>query len=66
MEFFQESEPNMNKPIIIAAMSDMGNVGGIVIDFINDNLKTKIFRTAKTSYPSYVVDKGGHIELPDE
>ncbi len=66
MEFFQESEPDMNKPIIIAAMSDMGNVGGIVIDFINDNLKTKKFRTAKTSYPSYVVDKGGHIELPDE
>jgi len=66
MEFFQESEPDMNKPIIIAAMSDMGNVGGIVIDFINDNLKTKKFRTAKTSYPSYVVDKGGYIELPDE
>ncbi len=66
MEFFQESEPDLKKPIIIAAMSDMGNVGGIVVDFINDNLKTKKFRTAKTSYPSYVVDKGGSIELPDE
>ncbi len=66
MEFFQELEPDLKKPIIIAAMSDMGNVGGIVIDFINDNLKTKKFRTAKTSYPSYVVDKGGNIELPDE
>ena len=47
MEFFQESEPVMNKPIIIAAMSDMGNVGGIVIDFINDNLKTKKIPNSK-------------------
>ena len=66
MEFLQDLEPDLTKPIVIAAMSDMGNVGGIVIDFINDNLKTKKFRTAKTSYPSYVVDKGGSIELPNE
>ena len=66
MEFFQDFEPDLKKPIVIAAMSDMGNVGGIVIDFINDNLNTKKFRTAKTSYPSYVVDKGGNIELPNE
>lgn len=66
MEFFQEFEPDLNKPIVIAAMQDMGNVGGIVVDFINDNLKTKKFRTAKSSFPSYVMDKGGHIELPDE
>lgn len=66
MEFFQEFEPDLKKPIVIAAMQDMGNVGGIVVDFINDNLKTKKFRTAKPSYPSYVMDKGGHIELPDE
>ena len=66
MEFFQDFEPDLKKPIVIAAMSDMGNVGGIVIDFINDNLSTKKFRTAKTSYPSYVVDKGGNIELPNE
>ena len=66
MEFFQEFEPDLKKPIVIAAMQDMGNVGGIVVDFINDNLKTKKFRTAKSSFPSYVMDKGGHIELPDE
>lgn len=66
MEFFQEFEPDLKKPIVIAAMQDMGNVGGIVVDFINDNLKTKKFRIAKSSYPSYVMDKGGHIELPDE
>lgn len=66
MEFFQELEPDLKKPIVIAAMQDMGNVGGIVVDFINDNLKTKKFRTAKSSYPSYVIDKGGYIELPDE
>ncbi|MFB5645325.1 MAG: PAC2 family protein [Nitrosopumilaceae archaeon] len=66
MEFLQESDPDLKKPIIIAAMSDMGNVGGIVVDFINDNLRTKKFRTAKSSYPSYVVDKGGYVDLPDE
>ena len=66
MEFFQELEPDLKKPIIIAAMSDMGNVGGIVIDFINQNIKTKKFRTAKSSYPNYVLDQGGYIELPNE
>jgi len=48
MDFFQESEPDLEKPIVIAAMQDMGNVGSIVVDFINDNLKTKQFRVAKS------------------
>jgi proteasome assembly chaperone (PAC2) family protein len=66
MEFIQDIEPEIKKPIIIAAMQDMGNVGSIVIDFINDSLKTKIFQTSKTSNPTYVIDKGGYIELPNE
>ena len=66
MDFFQESDPDLKKPIIIAAMQDMGNVASIVVDFINANLHTKKFRTAKSSYPSYVLDKGGYIDLPDE
>ena len=66
MEFYQDFEPNLKKPIIIAAMQDMGNVGSIVVDFINNNLKTKKFRVAKSSYPAYVLDKGGYISLPDE
>jgi hypothetical protein len=66
MEFIQDSEPNIEKPIVIAAMQDMGNVGSIVINFINESLKTKKFRIAKTSFPTYVVDNGGYIELPDE
>ena len=66
MEFIQDIEPDIKKPIIIAAMQDMGNVGSIVIDFINESLKTKTFRTSKTANPTYVVDKGGYIELPDE
>jgi len=32
MDFIQESEPDLKKPIVIAAMQDMGNVGGIVIE----------------------------------
>ena len=66
MEFIQDSEPDVKKPIIIAAMQDMGNVGSIVINFINESLKTKKFRIAKTSFPTYVIDNGGYIELPDE
>lgn len=66
MDFIQNEEPNVKKPIIIAAMQDMGNVGSIVVNFINDSLRTKTFRIAKTPYPTYVVDNGGYIDLPDE
>ena len=66
MEFIQKEEPNVKKPIIIAAMQDMGNVGSIVVNFINDSLQTKTFRTAKTPFLTHVIDKGGYIELPDE
>ncbi len=66
MEIIQESEPKIDKPIIIAAMQDMGNVGSIVISFLNKKLETKRFRMASSSYPSYVLDKGGYIEIPDE
>lgn len=66
MEFKQNSEPVIEKPIMIAAMQDMGNVGSIVINFINQSLRTKSFRVANSPYPTYVVDKGGYIEIPDE
>ena len=66
MEFIQNEEPDIEKPIIIAAMQDMGNVGSIVINFINESLKTKSFRIAKTPFPTYIVDRGGYIDLPDE
>ncbi len=66
MEFIQNEHPEIKKPIIIAAMQDMGNVGSIVINFINESLRTKIFRTAKTSFPTYIIDRGGYIDLPDE
>ena len=66
MQFTQNEEPDIKKPIIIAAMQDMGNVGSIVINFINKSLKSKPFRTAKVSFPTYVVDNGGHIDLPNE
>jgi len=66
MDFIQDTEPNLAKPIIIAAMQDMGNVGSIVINFINNSLRTKTFRISNTPFPTYVVDKGGHVDLPDE
>ena len=66
MEFSQIEEPKVEKPIIIAAMQDMGNVGSIVINFINEYLNTKTFRIANTRYPTYVVDKAGVIDIPVE
>ena len=66
MEFKQKSEPIIEKPIMIAAMQDMGNVGSIVINFINQSLRTKSFRVVNSPHPTYVVDKGGYIEIPEE
>jgi proteasome assembly chaperone (PAC2) family protein len=66
VEFIENEHPDIEKPIVIAAMQDMGNVGSIVVNFINESLRTKTFRTAKTSFPTYIVDRGGYIDLPDE
>ena len=66
MEFFQTKEPSVEKPIVIAAMQDMGDVGSIVINFINDSLHTTQFRSVKSEFPTYVVDMGGYIDVPTE
>lgn len=66
MEFVKVEEPDVSKPIIIAAMQDMGNVGSIAIDFINKSMQTKCFRYISPPYPNYVVDKGGHIDFQQE
>ncbi|MDE1862144.1 MAG: PAC2 family protein [Thaumarchaeota archaeon] len=66
MKFTQIKEPEIQKPLMIAAMQDMGDVGSIVIDFINTNLKTTVFREVLPSYPAYVIDNGGYIDLPEE
>ena len=47
-------------------MQDMGNVGNIVIDFLNKSKKTAPFRRAESTEMSYVLDRGGHIEIPKE
>ena len=66
MKFTQTAEPPIEKPLIIAAMQDMGNVGNIVIDFLNKSKNTSVFRRAESTELSYVLDKGGHIEIPKE
>ena len=38
MEFEDTRHPDVKKPLIIAAMQDMGNVGSIVVNFINKYL----------------------------
>ncbi|MEW6605799.1 MAG: PAC2 family protein [Thermoproteota archaeon] len=66
MEFVKVEEPTISKPIMIAAMQDMGNVGSIAIDFINKSLETKVFRYVSAPYPNYVEDKGGYIDYQQE
>ena len=66
MKFIDKLEPDINKPLIIAAMQDMGNVGSIVVNFINKGLNTVPFRFVKSNRPPYVFDKGGYIEVPEE
>ena len=66
VKFYEDYPPRTDKPIMIAAMPDMGNVGGIVIDYINRAVKAKVFRKMVTTYPSYVTDREGVISLPNE
>ena len=66
METVKLAEPIVSKPIMIAAMQDMGNVGSIAIDFINKSLESQCFRYILPPFPNYVVDKGGHIEFERE
>lgn len=66
MKFVNVKEPDIKKPIVIAAMQDMGNVGTIAIEFINKSLKTSVFRYVSSYYPNYVVDKGGYIDFEQE
>jgi len=66
MEIIQEHQPELAKPIIIAAMQDMGSVGSIVIEHINSKLKTRRFRTINSVHPTYVIDEGGYINVPLE
>jgi proteasome assembly chaperone (PAC2) family protein len=66
MKFVDVKDPDIKKPIVIAAMQDMGNVGTIAIEFINRSLKTILFRYVSSYYPNYVVDKGGYIDFEQE
>ena len=66
LEFINKSDPEIRKPLVIAAMQDMGNVGSIVVNFINKSLHTTPFRHVKSTRPPYVYDRGGFIEIPEE
>ena len=66
MEFINKLEAEVSKPLVIAAMQDMGNVGNIVINFINKHIHTIPFRYVKSTRLPYVYDKGGYIEIPEE
>jgi uncharacterized protein len=67
MFFVKQDEPHdLHKPIIVAAMQDMGNVGSIAIDTLNKILRTRLFRQAVPPSPNYVVDNGGYVDFHQE
>lgn len=66
MEINQNRDPEVNRPIIVAAMQDMGNVGSITIDFLKKRLNGIPFRYVCSNYPNYVMDRGGYIEFSPE
>jgi uncharacterized protein len=67
MLFVKKEEPqDLKKPIIIAAMQDMGNVGSITIDVLNKVLSTRVFRQVFPPSPNYVIDNGGYIDFQQE
>jgi proteasome assembly chaperone (PAC2) family protein len=63
MKAVDVEKPSLNKPIMITAMQDMGNVGSIAIDFINKSMATSCFRYVLPPFPNYVVDNGGFIDF---
>ncbi len=66
MEFTDVATPDIRKPILVAAMQDMGDVGSVAIHFINKNLSTLPFRYVSACYPNYVIDRGGYIDFQPE
>jgi hypothetical protein len=66
MKAVQVEDAPIKKPIVIAAMQDMGNVGSIAIDFVNKSLQTRLFRYVSIPFPNYVVDNGGYIDYSQE
>jgi proteasome assembly chaperone (PAC2) family protein len=66
MDFTDVATPDIRKPILVAAMQDMGDVGSVAIHFINKNLSTLPFRYVSACYPNYVIDRGGYIDFQPE
>ncbi len=66
MEFIDLDHPSITRPILIAAMQDMGEIGNLAVQFINKTIRTTPFRYVLAPYPNYVVDRGGFIEFRQE
>lgn len=56
------SLPNLNKPIMIAALPDMGNVAGIGMDFLVKKLKAKLFAEIYAFWPPAASYENGLIK----
>jgi uncharacterized protein len=54
--------PKLKKPVMIAALPDMGNVAGIGMDFLIKNLKAKLFAEIYAFWPPAVSYEKGLIK----
>jgi proteasome assembly chaperone (PAC2) family protein len=54
--------PKLNKPVMIAALPDMGNVAGIGMDFLVKKLKVKLFAEIYAFWPPAVSYERGTIK----
>jgi uncharacterized protein len=54
--------PKLNKPVMIAALPDMGNVAGIGMDFLVKKLKVKLFAEIYAFWPPAVSYEQGLIK----
>jgi uncharacterized protein len=54
--------PKLNKPVMIAALPDMGNVAGIGMDFLVKKLKAKLFAEIYAFWPPAVSYEQGLIK----
>ena len=55
MQFSQNEEPDIKKPIIIAAMQDMGNVGNDTLALLNDFVFNDLLMKLITMLPTFPI-----------
>ncbi len=64
MEVIFHEHPDLDNPILLASLPDMGQVGGLVPQFLIDHLDAKLFAEIHTQTKPYVLVKDGLVSFP--